>query len=103
MSLLALRQPDLFNPENVRIGFDLDSMDQAISDPASHREEVATNQCYLEACGYWGLPTFAINGEPFFGQGRSDTLRWRLEKDGLQRKSQSYPRLVTVLPLCSQR
>ena len=65
-----------------RAGLDLESMDASIKDPDSHRKEVESNQVDLEATGHWGVPTFEFNGEPFFGQDRIDTLRWRLEKNG---------------------
>ncbi len=68
-----------------RAQLDLDAMDAAIKDPTSHREEVETNQVDLVAAGHWGVPTFEFNGEPFFGQDRIDSLRWRLEKSGLPR------------------
>jgi len=66
-----------------RAGLDLKSMDEAIEDPTSHRKEVEANLVALESAGHWGVPTFEFNGEPFFGQDRIDTLRWRLEKAGL--------------------
>ncbi len=43
------------------------------------------NQRALEASGHWGVPTAVVSGEPFFGQDRIDTLRWRLRKLGLER------------------
>jgi hypothetical protein len=30
-----------------------------------------------------------FNNEPFFGQDRIELLRWRLEKNGLQRRTQN--------------
>lgn len=66
-----------------RAGLDLESMDAAIEDPSSHRQEVEKNQVDLESTGHWGVPTFEFKGEPFFGQDRIDTLRWRLQKSGL--------------------
>ncbi|UCH49411.1 MAG: DsbA family protein [Betaproteobacteria bacterium] len=68
-----------------KTGLELDSMEEAIADPESHKDEVKANQRDLEAC-HWGVPTFEFNGEPFFGQDRIDTLRWRLEKEGLARQ-----------------
>lgn len=47
--------------------------------------EVKRNQAALEAAGHWGVPTMVVNGEPFFGQDRIDTLRWRLDKLGLHK------------------
>ena len=37
----------------------------------------------LEEAGHWGVPTMVFRGEPFFGQDRVDTLRWRLDQCGL--------------------
>jgi 2-hydroxychromene-2-carboxylate isomerase len=68
-----------------RAGLDLGAMDQAIADPASHRATVDENQAALAQSGHWGVPTFVFDGEPFFGQDRIDTLRWRLEKRRLGR------------------
>jgi len=69
-----------------RAGLDLDDMERAIDDPASHRQEVEKNQTDLEESGHWGVPTFVFNGEPFFGQDRISTLCWRMESAGLARK-----------------
>ena len=74
---------DHLKDATTRAGLDLESMDAAIEDPSSHRQEVEKNQVDLESAGHWGVPTFEFNGEPFFGQDRIDTLRWRLEKSGL--------------------
>jgi 2-hydroxychromene-2-carboxylate isomerase len=68
-----------------RAGLDLASMDAAIAEPASHRVAVEENQAALAKAGHWGVPTFVLEGEPFFGEDRIDTLRWRLGKMGLQR------------------
>jgi 2-hydroxychromene-2-carboxylate isomerase len=68
-----------------RAGLDLASMDAAIADSASHRTAVEDSQDALATAGHWGVPTFVFEGEPFFGEDRIDTLRWRLGKRGLQR------------------
>jgi len=44
---------------------------------------VEANHAALDAAGHWGVPTMVLRGEPFFGQDRIDTLRWRLDKYGL--------------------
>lgn len=67
-----------------RAGLDLASMDQAIVD-GDHLEEIDRNQTNLEQAGHWGVPTMVVRGEPFFGQDRIDTLRWRLDQFGLRR------------------
>lgn len=68
-----------------RAGLDLASMNAAIADPALHRATVEENQAALAESGHWGVPTFVLEGEPFFGEDRIDTLRWRLAGKGLQR------------------
>ena len=68
-----------------RAGLDLKDMELAISDSASYREEIDNNQSALEKAGHWGVPTFVYINEPFFGQDRIDTLRWRLDQHDLKR------------------
>lgn len=68
-----------------RAGLELAALERAIADPAGHDAEIAANQQALEAAGHWGVPTFVFDGEPFFGQDRIDTLRWRLDASGLRR------------------
>ena len=68
-----------------RAGLELASMDAAIAAPASYRAEVDENQDALAKSGHWGVQTFVLEGEPFFGEDRIDTLRWRLGQRGLQR------------------
>ena len=69
-----------------RAGLDLAVMDAAIAQPAGHDAAIEANQQALAAAGHWGVPTFVFEGEPFFGEDRIDTLRWRLGKAGLQRR-----------------
>ena len=40
---------------------------------------------HLARAAQWGVPTFAFENEPLFGEDRIDTLRWRLGKHALQR------------------
>ncbi|MGB1949836.1 MAG: 2-hydroxychromene-2-carboxylate isomerase [Marinobacter sp.] len=63
-----------------RAGLDLGEMEGAIREPTSHRDEIDANQVALEKAGHWGVPTFVFDNEPFFGQDRIATLRWRLDK-----------------------
>lgn len=64
-----------------KAGLDLAELETsaAANDPLAVVEE---NHAALEAAGHWGVPTMVYEGEPFFGQDRIDTLRWRLEKVG---------------------
>ena len=66
------------------VGLELDEMEKAIRD-GDHLEEIERNHNDLEAAGHWGVPTMVIRGEPFFGQDRIDTVRWRLDQLGLRR------------------
>lgn len=65
-------------------GLDLTDMDETIKD-GDHLEEVERNHEGLEKAGHWGVPTMVVRGEPFFGQDRIETLRWRLDQLGLKR------------------
>lgn len=68
-----------------RAGLELAEMEAAIAtyDPMA---SVEANHAALEAAGGWGVPTMVFKGEPFFGQDRIDTLRWRLEKAGVPKR-----------------
>jgi len=65
-------------------GLDLDEMEAAIA-ASDHLEEIERNHGALEQAGHWGVPTMVVRGEPFFGQDRIDTLRWRLDQIGLRK------------------
>ncbi|MEO0551454.1 MAG: DsbA family protein [Pseudomonadota bacterium] len=75
-------QGDLLKNAVAEAGLDLDELDAAIAD-GDHMDEIESNQDALEAAGHWGVPTMLFKDEPFFGQDRVDTLRWRLGLVGL--------------------
>ena len=60
-------------------------MEEKIARDGDHVDEIEANHHSLQSAGQWGVPTFVFQGEPFFGQDRADTLRWRLEKEGLKK------------------
>ena len=66
-----------------KAGLDLADLEAKI-DEYDPMDDVEANHADLEAAGHWGVPTMVFNGEPFFGQDRVDTLRWRLESAGLK-------------------
>lgn len=68
-----------------KAGLDLADIEAAIA-TYDVSEVVEANQAALEAAGHWGVPTCVFNGEPFFGQDRIDTLRWRLDKVGVPKR-----------------
>jgi 2-hydroxychromene-2-carboxylate isomerase len=68
-------------------GFDLATMDAAIeADPDRYERVIAGNEQDHAASGHWGVPTFAFENEPFFGQDRIDMLIWRMQGKGLTRR-----------------
>ena len=68
-----------------KAGLDLADMDAVIleTDPMP---VIEANQAALEVAGHWGVPTMAVRGEPFFGQDRIETLRWRLDRLGVPKR-----------------
>lgn len=77
-------QGDHLEKAATNAGLNLSQMEKAIA-ASDHLEEVEANQKALDAAGHWGVPTMVVRGEPFFGQDRIDTLRWRLDKLGLSK------------------
>ena len=77
-------QGDHLNNAAQEAGLYLASMEAAIVN-GEHLEEIERNHQALDDAGHWGVPTMVVRGEPFFGQDRVDTLRWRLDQLGLKR------------------
>jgi len=75
-------QGDLLQNAVAKAGLDLAELDAAI-ESGDQLEEVERNQEALANAGHWGVPTMVVRGEPFFGQDRIETLRWRLDQLGL--------------------
>ncbi len=67
-----------------RAGLNLIAMESA-REKGDHRVQIDENQKALESAHHWGVPTLVYKGEPFFGEDRIETLRWRLSKAGLKR------------------
>ncbi len=73
---------------SARAGIDLAELDAAIVlHPDRFETVIEENQAAHHKCGHWGVPTFAFEGEPFFGQDRLDALIWRLRQSGLHKRS----------------
>lgn len=71
-----------------RAGLDLLAMDGQLDEREVELEAaIAANQEAHQACGHWGVPTVAFQGEPFFGQDRLELLLWRLSQHGLEARS----------------
>ena len=70
-----------------RAGFDLAQMEAEVAADTPRIDAIIEeNERAHAASGHWGVPTFAFNGEPFFGQDRIDMLEWRLQQKGLKRR-----------------
>ena len=73
-----------------RAGVDLGELDRAITrEPERFEALIKENEAAHKAAGHWGVPTFAFDGEPFFGQDRIDALLWRLRKKGMAQRGHS--------------
>jgi len=48
------------------------------------RDVIAANEA-AQLKHHWGVPLMVLDGEPFFGQDRLDSLVWRLDQRGLKR------------------
>jgi 2-hydroxychromene-2-carboxylate isomerase len=71
-----------------RAGLDLEDMRNSITGNENSLDDIiASNQKDLEAAGHWGVPTFVIDGEPFFGQDRIELVLWRMKQLGLAERS----------------
>jgi 2-hydroxychromene-2-carboxylate isomerase len=68
-------------------GLDFTTMEEKIASRPEHYDAlIAGNERRLAEVGHWGVPTFAVSGEAFFGQDRLDVLNWRLDQLGARRK-----------------
>lgn len=54
-------------------------------------EIVEENQKWCHASGHGGVPNAVFRGEPFWGQDRIKTLIWRMEQNGLTRRTALIP------------
>ena len=81
-------QGDKLKTAAAAAGLVLAELDQAIQS-GDHAAEIQGNQDALEASGHWGVPTVVFRDEPFFGQDRINTLRWRLDSAGLAKSSET--------------
>jgi 2-hydroxychromene-2-carboxylate isomerase len=71
-----------------RAGLDLEQLDREIgADAATYDAIIEHNHQGLEAAGHWGVPTMVFDGEPFFGQDRIDLLIWRMQQQGLRKRT----------------
>lgn len=71
-----------------RSGLDLAELDCAIeANKARYEATIAGNEAAQRDAGHWGVPLMVLEGEPFFGQDRFETLKWRMAQKGLKRRA----------------
>ncbi len=64
----------------ITAGLDLGEMERTVeTEKASLLLLIEKNEAEQQKY-HWGVPLMLFNGEPFFGQDRVETLRWRLEE-----------------------
>ena len=69
-------------------GCDLAEMDAVIVAEAERLDAaIKANEADQRAGGHYGVPLMVHAGEPFFGQDRFDQLLWRLQKNGMARRT----------------
>jgi 2-hydroxychromene-2-carboxylate isomerase len=70
-----------------RCGLDLAALDRAIeANKEGYEATIAGNEAAQKNAGHWGVPLMVFDGEPFFGQDRFETLKWRMAQNGLRRR-----------------
>lgn len=71
-----------------RAGCDLAELDALIdADPDKYEAIIEANEQAQSDAGHWGVPLMVYRGEPFFGQDRISHLKWRMEQNGLTKRS----------------
>ena len=71
-----------------RAGLDAGELSARVDAEAARLHSVIEeNQVAQRQAGHYGVPMIGFGGEPFFGQDRFDQFKWRLEQQGLQKRS----------------
>ncbi len=80
---------DAMKDATARAGLDLEEMEALIkADPAKYDAMIKKNETDQEETGgHWGVPLMQLGDEAFFGQDRIKALIWRLEQEGLTKRS----------------
>ena len=66
-------------------GLDIAALDAwAVTNKEKIEQTIERNET-AQLVHHWGVPLMVLDGEPFFGQDRLESLVWRLDKLGLKR------------------
>lgn len=66
-------------------GFDLEKLTAWAADNEAAIAAKLEEYEAAQLVHHWGVPLMVLDGEPFFGQDRIDSLMWRLDRNGLRR------------------
>jgi len=79
---------DVLKDAAARADLDLNEMDRVIDAEADRLDKIVEqNEAEQQDAGHWGVPLMVFNGEPFFGQDRIEALIWRMNQNGLTKRS----------------
>jgi 2-hydroxychromene-2-carboxylate isomerase len=74
-----------------RCGLDLAELDRATqANEDRYEATIAGNELAQKGGGHWGVPLMVFEGEPFFGQDRFETLKWRMAQKELKRRASVF-------------
>jgi 2-hydroxychromene-2-carboxylate isomerase len=74
-----------------RCGLDLAELDRATqANEDRYEATIAGNELAQKGAGHWGVPLMVFEGEPFFGQDRFETLKWRMAQKDLKRRASVF-------------
>jgi 2-hydroxychromene-2-carboxylate isomerase len=69
-------------------GLELAELDRDLDANAQRYEgKIGDNEAAQKRAGHWGVPLMVFENEPFFGQDRFETLKWRMAQRGLKRRT----------------
>ena len=78
-------EPEIIAATLSEAGFDYEALTAwAQENQTAINETIEKNEA-AQLVHHWGVPLMVLDGEPFFGQDRLDSLVWRLEQKGLRR------------------
>ena len=78
-------KPDELRASTEAAGIDFDALQNWTKANEEQFAEILARNEADQLKHHWGVPLMVLDGEPFFGQDRLETLEWRMRKLGLGR------------------
>jgi 2-hydroxychromene-2-carboxylate isomerase len=70
-----------------RSGLELAELDRDLeANGPRYQAAIADHEAAQKRAGHWGVPLMVFDNEPFFGQDRFESLKWRMAQKGLTRR-----------------